>query len=665
MVDGASATASAVTIESTPTTCEGCGEPLPPPKPGRGRIREFHNGTCRMRAHRRRRQPGRAQALAVLSELRLPAVSERALDELDPKTLAEVVRQAQSARTALARLAELIPPAPKASGTPAVPTQQHPTEQTAGPAAGKLAEHQAEPEQPAAPEPVSITEEPVTKNPAPAPVAPPPSGASAVRVREVAGMRPTAEQGAIIDACASGVDLVVEAGAGTGKTTTLRMASTQMRGRGLYVAYNRSIAQDAKKVFPPHVQCATAHSLAFRAHGRDYKHRLNLRVPAQRTAELLRIVEPLRVNADVVLAPAALARLASDAVDTFAHSADTEVMAKHVPPLEGVERAEMDALRREILPYARRLWRETQDPNSAHRYTHDYYLKAWALTNPKLPADFVLLDEAQDSNPVVAHLVQSQDAQRIAVGDSAQAIYGWRGAVDALADWPAQKRLYLQQSWRFGQEIADEANRWLCQVGAPIRLYGNPAMKSRVLPGSCGDHADAVLCRTNAEAMARAMAVLADNRRPALVGGAAQIKALGEAALDLRQGRPTSHPELLAFQTWDQLRQYVRDENSGSDLRVFVRLIDDYGPEAVIKAANALVEEKAADVILSTAHKAKGREWPTVLIASDFSEPKRQENGAPGPIRRDEGMLAYVAVTRARRTLDNEGLAWISQYDHQ
>ena len=643
-------------IEQAAPTCEGCGKPLPPPTPGKGRPRAYHNSTCRMRAHRKKRQPGRAEALVILADLRLPVISERALDQLDAKTLAEVIRQAQAARTALARLTELIPAEPAVNGTVAtVPAQS---------AAGdELAEHQATPEQLAVPVPesASVTEEPVTQTPAP--VAPPPSEAPAVQLREVAGMRPTAEQAAIIDACASGVDLVVEAGAGTGKTTTLRMASTQMRGRGLYVAYNRSIAQDAKKAFPAHVQCSTAHSLAFRAHGRDYKHRLNLRVPAQRTAELLRIVEPLRVNRDIVLAPAALARLASDAVDAFAYSADTEVMVKHVPPLEGVTRAEMEELRREILPHARRLWRETQNLDSQHRYTHDYYLKAWALTCPKLKADFVLLDEAQDSNPVVAHLVQAQDAQRIAVGDSAQAIYGWRGAVDALATWPAQKRLYLQQSWRFGQAVADEANRWLNQVGAPIRLYGNPAMKSRVLPGSCGEYADAVLCRTNAEAMARAMSVLENGRRPALVGGAGQIRALAEAALDLRSGRPTSHPELLAFQTWDQLRRYVRDENSGSDLRVFVRLIDDYGPEQVIKAANALVEEKAADVILSTAHKAKGREWPTVLIASDFSEPKRQENGDPGPIRRDEAMLAYVAVTRARLTLDNEGLAWINEYD--
>lgn len=634
--------------------CPGCDKPLPPPGPGRGRgrPRAYHSGACRTRALRKRQAPT-AEALRVelrsaLAALRLPENSAAAVDQLDAALLPEAVRCVQALRAAVDRLAELIP---GAGATVDRLTEPAPVDQLA--------------EEPAGPE--FVTELPVTETPAPAAlVVPPPARparASAQRPQVIGGMRPTAEQGAIIDACASGVDLVVEAGAGTGKTTTLRMASSAMKGRrGLYLAYNRAIAQDAKGSFPPHVQCSTAHSLAFRSFGKDYKHRLNVRVPAMRTAELLGITEPLRVNPETLLAPAALARLASESVDKFCHSADAEVTTRHVPDLEGITPEEMGPLRREILPYARQLWEETQVPTSQHHYTHDYYLKAWAMSGPRLRADFLLLDEAQDANPVIAALVQAQDAQRIAVGDSAQAIYGWRGAVDALATWPAQQRLYLQQSWRFGPAIADHANRWLTQIGAPIRLQGNPARASRVLAGSLGDHADAVLCRTNAEAMARAMAVLADDRRPALVGGAGQIKDLAQAALDLKAGRPTSHPELLAFSTWEQLRTYVNEEHTGSDLRVFVRLIDDYGPQAVLKAVNSLVEEKYADVIVSTAHKAKGREWDTVLIADDFSEPRPLQNGAPGKIRKEEAMLAYVAVTRAKQTLDPQGLDWIANY---
>jgi Rad3-related DNA helicase len=63
--------------------------------------------------------------------------------------------------------------------------------------------------------------------------------------------RPTGEQQVIIDAYQSGADVVIEAGAGTGKTSTLHLVAASQPGRrGLYVAYNKAIAADAKRSFP-------------------------------------------------------------------------------------------------------------------------------------------------------------------------------------------------------------------------------------------------------------------------------------------------------------------------------------------------------------------------------------------------------------------------------
>lgn len=64
-------------------------------------------------------------------------------------------------------------------------------------------------------------------------------------------VEPTLEQAAVLDAYASGRDLVIHAGAGTGKTTTLQLLARATPGRcGLYLAYNRSIADHAAAVFP-------------------------------------------------------------------------------------------------------------------------------------------------------------------------------------------------------------------------------------------------------------------------------------------------------------------------------------------------------------------------------------------------------------------------------
>ncbi|MGH3416211.1 MAG: hypothetical protein ACRDSS_07080, partial [Actinocrinis sp.] len=145
---------------------------------------------------------------------------------------------------------------------------------------------------------------------------------------------PTPEQQAAIEAFGTGDDLVIQAGAGTGKTSTLRMlAESAPRRRGLYIAFNRAIANDAKASFPRNVQSATAHSLAFRAVGHQYRDRLDgPRVPARLAAQYLDISGPTQLGTDVpILAPQQLARLAMATVARFARSADPEPHAGHVP----------------------------------------------------------------------------------------------------------------------------------------------------------------------------------------------------------------------------------------------------------------------------------------------------------------------------------------------
>lgn len=472
--------------------------------------------------------------------------------------------------------------------------------------------------------------------------------------------RPTQEQQAIIDAAQTGDDLTIEAGAGTGKTSTLKMLSRSAEGkRGAYLAYNRSIATDAAREFPSSVTCRTAHSFAYGAVGRQYAHRLNgPRVPARQAAIILGLNEPVKVG-EVMLAPQQLARLVTETVQRFCYSDDRQIQRMNVPLVNGLDRAGQTELARYLMPIAQRAWDEDLTQlNGSLRFTHDMYLKMWILSDPVIHADYVLLDEAQDSNPAVAGLVSRQPAQRILVGDRCQAIYGWRGATDAMASFDG-RRFQLSQSFRFGQVVADEANKWLTLLDAPLRLTGYEQIPSRLASLA---EPDAVLCRSNAGAIIRVIEALGQGRRAALVGGGQDIRRMAEAAAKLQAGLPVDHPELFAFQTWREVQEYVEMDTGGSDLRVFVRLIDKHGAREVMRVCDALVDERYADVVVSTAHRAKGREWGRVRIADDFPEPKVSEDGTRANIARDEAMLAYVAVTRAQKVLDRDGLAWVDRY---
>ncbi|EDY60680.1 DNA helicase [Streptomyces sviceus ATCC 29083] len=316
------------------------------------------------------------------------------------------------------------------------------------------------------------------------------------------------------------------------------------------------------------------------------------------------------------------------------------------------------------MPFVAKAWKDLQDPeDGVVRFEHDHYLKMWALTEPKIEADFLLLDEAQDTNPVLERVFAAQrgHAQLVMVGDSAQAIYGWRGARDMMTGFDAV-HLTLTRSFRFGPLLAEQANRWLAFTDAPIRLTGSDTIPTKVgLVTSPG----AVLCRTNIGAVTEVMRLLEAGRGVALTRGGQTLIALALAARDLKDGRRTSHPELVLFASWGELQEYAEYDPAGRDLQPFVELVDTHGPEAIIAAVDALTDEDKAEVTVSTAHKAKGREWLGVRIADDFPPPpdsdQLDDSGCPipEPVSETDARLAYVAVTRARHQLDLGGLAWI------
>lgn len=477
-------------------------------------------------------------------------------------------------------------------------------------------------------------------------------------------VKPTEEQQAIIDAGCSGESFTVDAVAGSGKTTVLNMTSRAMGTGILYLVYNTEAAKDAKKKFPTNVDVKTTSALAYGDYRELYQERIfGPRIPARETARILGLSHPLELGENLLIPPDFLARYAMETVERFCHVADVNVSEKHVPELPvGMNIAQEALLRQEIARWAKKLWKDSIVPTSAHRFTFDHAFKLYAMSNPLVSYDTIMLDEAQDSNEIVEHFIKGQYGQKIVVGDPAQALYEWRGAINIMDRFEGE-RLPLSQSWRFGNRIAEEADKWLAHSGTGITVKGNPAMDSFVVDGGMTSP-DAVLCRSNGSVMANAMNFMDHGLKVAVAGGTDALKSLAFAAGNLKQGKRSNHPELIAFRSWGELMSYT-DEPGGGDLKAMVGLINRFGVGAIIDACNATVTERGGnpDIVVSTAHKAKGREWDNVQVSDDFPEPKPTINpltgdAEPGHVLKSEARLHYVTVTRARRTLDRGSLAF-------
>lgn len=163
----------------------------------------------------------------------------------------------------------------------------------------------------------------------------------------------TAEQQASCDVFAAGRDLALVAGTGTGKTSTLILMGAATRKRGLYMAFNRAIANDAQGHFGPNVECRTAHSLAFRAVGHSYRERLDarMRIPAKQTARILGITRDLPTDSHRIKV-SHQARLVMGMIRRFCCSTDRQVMARHLELVNGLDVPGQEYLARMLLPYA-------------------------------------------------------------------------------------------------------------------------------------------------------------------------------------------------------------------------------------------------------------------------------------------------------------------------
>ena len=97
----------------------------------------------------------------------------------------------------------------------------------------------------------------------------------------------------------------------------------------------------------------------------------------------------------------------------------------------------------------------------------DFRDRKSGVRTPLKDTDILFFDEAQDINDVIGRVVRDNIMQTLTVGDSNQAIYGFRGAEDQLQKMQAHYDLQLTKSYRYGNGIGHGAIAG-CSSSGPI-----------------------------------------------------------------------------------------------------------------------------------------------------------------------------------------------------
>ena len=466
-------------------------------------------------------------------------------------------------------------------------------------------------------------------------------------------MTPTKEQESIISANLKPGDVLkIVAYAGTGKTSTLELLARAIQVRDpkakiLYLAFNKSVAVEAKGRFPSNVVASTIHSIAYKKEAGPYKHKLEGDIRARLVAQALGV--------DVSLVKAGL-----EVMKAFLSSASKTISTAHVPELLPKNVSPSDALL-----WGQRIWEYMCEASSETvPMIHDGYLKLFHLKASDLGYQYIFLDEAQDSNPVTTDIVMSQSqAVKVLVGDPHQQIYSWRGAENAMEKIQCQHAYYLTNSFRFGQKVAYIANLILMYY----KKENRPVLGLRG-EGEVGfidsSKPYTVLGRTNSGIFEEALRLQSLGIKIAVVGGAEALKVdqLKDAyRLFTKQNDYLKDDYMKTFVDFEDLEQYGKDyeDPEAKNLCKVIRKHPKDFHTLVQQLVSSLVEEKDAQVILSTAHKAKGLEWDQVKLLDDyiklFDEQGELLHPRYHPV--DEINLMYVAVTRAQKCLQiNESI---------
>ena len=481
-------------------------------------------------------------------------------------------------------------------------------------------------------------------------------------------MELTKEQYDIINSTGN---IKINAVAGSGKTTTvIEYARTRpATSKILYLAFNKSVKLEAAKKFADkglnNVQVETAHSLAYRHIVFNYNY--NVRPQGYKTNE---IAELLNLQGDGEKHIKYVIANHINKFFTYFCNSDKQKF-QDLNYMDTIIDAKSKSFVASVYDYilSQSLLLLSKMDKGEIEVTHDFYLKKFQLSNPKLNYDYILFDEGQDASPAMLDVFLKQRATKVIVGDTHQQIYGWRFAVNSLekADF---KTYHLSTSFRFSQDIANLAMDIL-----KFKKHNEHQTISIIGKGNSKEiKTKAVLARTNLGLLLKAIEYVTEKKKIKQIYFEGNINSYTYAdegtslydVLNLYNGKYHLVRDKLIkeMKSIEELEDYI-EKAEDIQLAMMVEIVRVYGNEISdiiksIKEKHVKNDEKEkAEVIFSTVHRSKGMEYDAIQLVNDFITEKKleklkEDKNADEIIAaklNEEINLLYVAVTRAKNCI--------------
>lgn len=468
--------------------------------------------------------------------------------------------------------------------------------------------------------------------------------------------------------------LVVEAVAGSGKTTTIVEASRYIPADApaCFLAFNKSIAAELASRLPNNIESRTLNSLGHRAVLSKFG---QVSLDSAKTMKIIRELDDI-VGADGIdyiakyfsgdirnLVSKAKAHGLVPYEDMNGEFADYSSLAELKDFYNIYSEAPDDVL----FDFAIEALKETVAMTNIIDFDDQlYFVVAFDIPVPQY--QWIIVDEAQDLSHINREMLQkflATTGKLIAVGDSRQAIYGFRGAdsssLDNIVDEFNAERLPLDTTYRCPRKVVERAQEYVPEINCPETAPEGTVEELDKFGLTDFEDDDLIVCRNTAPLIGTAYRMIRHGL-PVRVQGRDIGKGLTSLVKKI-SGRAFRSMTPGAFET--KLNQWAKkqiDIAKRRDQEDRIEQIQDKADSlfAIINGADVDTLPELCHVIddlfngdngpkFSTVHRAKGLEAKRVFILDPQLMPSKFA-------RKDwqmkqETNLIYVAVTRALDTL--------------
>lgn len=427
-------------------------------------------------------------------------------------------------------------------------------------------------------------------------------------------MTPSKYQEAIYEWARKGTgNACVEAVAGSGKTATIEGLTKIVSGKVLFLAFNKSIVAEVQLECEVRTMNSFGHSLIPGWKKVNINKTKNILLYDVCDGDYKKCKSDLRAIPQIISLAKANAFMNLDNLDWILDRYGIEL---HNPDQLFATWALLEQ-NRKIIDFDDQIYLPVKNGFHCEEY------------------DWIMIDEAQDLNPIMIQLLLRTPGRKIFVGDERQAIYGFRGADEkAMSNIRAAfdtVDLPLSICYRCDRAIIDLAKRIVPHIEA------RKGTEEGIVANKDFDPVDGdlVLCRVTAELVKSCMSLIKD-RKKAMIKG----RDIGANLLDFYK----------TIGDIDEYEHRIMNSKMSEDAKITIsdkcetlRILSTFGD--IENAIKEIFTDKLEGVIHSTIHKAKGLQYDRVwILRPDLLPHPRAEQD--WEITQEEN-LHYVAITRA------------------